>query len=213
MGITRSVWVVLLASLCVGLAEAESSAEPEAREKQAKAPSVPLEVEIDKSKVDLDARRLVVRMSRAPGHIQIKVISESGVTLADETHDFAGRAANSPLVVSWTPSSAERVARIEVFAHDQDGFYKGIAIIPWSLEIPHEEVNFETNKAAIRGSEEPKLQHSLRLINEALKEHGDLGAITLYIAGHTDTMGESTHNLNLSRRRARAIASWFHHTA
>ena len=33
--------------------------------------------------------------------------------------------------------------------------------------------------------------------------------ITLYIAGHTDTVGSPTHNFKLSQDRARSIASWF----
>ena len=33
--------------------------------------------------------------------------------------------------------------------------------------------------------------------------------ITLYIAGHTDTVGNPTHNFKLSQDRARSIAAWF----
>ena len=33
--------------------------------------------------------------------------------------------------------------------------------------------------------------------------------ITLYIAGHTDTVGSSSSNLKLSQDRARSIAAWF----
>jgi len=33
--------------------------------------------------------------------------------------------------------------------------------------------------------------------------------ITLYIAGHTDTVGSPTHNFKLSQDRARSIAAWF----
>lgn len=169
----------------------------------------PLEVSIDKSKVDLEKRRLEVRMSRPAGHVEIKVSDAWGLVLAEQDHDFSGRAANTPLVVTWTPQSQEPVAKIEVIAHDSEGYWKGIAIVPWSLEIPHEEVNFETNSDAIAASEEPKLAASLTLIREAIEKHKDLGAITLFIAGHTDTRGEPPHNLDLSRRRARAIASWF----
>ena len=33
--------------------------------------------------------------------------------------------------------------------------------------------------------------------------------ITLYIAGHTDTVGNNGSNLKLSQDRARSIAAWF----
>jgi outer membrane protein OmpA-like peptidoglycan-associated protein len=169
----------------------------------------PLEVVLDKAKVDLERHRLELRMSRKAGHVEIKVWDASGLLLAEEDHDFDGRPANSTLVVTWSPRTAEPVAKIEVYAHDAEGYYKGIAIIPWSLEIPHEEVNFETNSDAIRPGEEPKLAASLELIRAAIAEHQDLGPITLFIAGHTDTRGSADHNLDLSRRRARAIGRWF----
>jgi outer membrane protein OmpA-like peptidoglycan-associated protein len=84
-----------------------------------------------------------------------------------------------------------------------------MAIIPWSLSVPHEEVNFETDSDVIRPSEVPKLEASLLLIKDALAKHGDLGKITLFVVGHTDTVGTAEHNLTLSRKRARTIASWF----
>src|SRR5690606_13226061 len=102
---------------------------------------VPLEVSIDKNTVDLEKRRLEVRMSRPAGHVRIKVLTADGGLLADDDIDFKGQPANARLVVTWTPSSDEPVARIEVYAYDQQVNYKGIAIVPWSLEIPHAEVN------------------------------------------------------------------------
>lgn len=173
------------------------------------APRVPLRVTIDKNTIDLEQRRLELRMSRPAGRVTLEVFAASGELLAAEDIDFSGRPANARLVVTWKPKSDEPVARIELYAYDADGYYQGIAIVPWSLEIPHEEVNFETNSAVIRPEEEPKLEHSLRLINEAFEKHKDLGNVALFIAGHTDTRGSAEHNRNLSRQRAQAIARWF----
>jgi outer membrane protein OmpA-like peptidoglycan-associated protein len=75
--------------------------------------------------------------------------------------------------------------------------------------VPHEEVNFATDSATIRDSEVPKLEQSRATIVSAVEQHKDLGSISLYIAGHTDTVGSAAHNLELSRKRARAIAAWF----
>lgn len=169
----------------------------------------PLKVLIDKSKVDLDGHRLELKMSRKAGLVQIKVYGDSGELIADEEHDFAGRPAGAALTVTWSPKRGEAVAKIEVFAHDAFGYYSGVRIVPWSLSIPHEEVNFETNSAEVRASEEPKLEATLSKITAAVEEHKDLGAITLYVAGHTDTVGTAQHNLELSRRRAQSIAVWF----
>lgn len=168
-----------------------------------------LEVKIDKSRVDLDGHQLVVRMNRKASHVQIKVFDAQGSLLADESHDFKGRPPGSSLVVTWKPNGSEAVGRIDVWGHDAYGYYAGVRIVPWSLSIPHEEVNFETNSAKIRKSEEPKLEASAKLILDALAKYKHLGRITLFIAGHTDTVGSPAHNKQLSNRRARSIAIWF----
>lgn len=169
----------------------------------------PLEVHIDKQRVDLERRQLELRMSRPAGRVELKVYGESGMLLAEVEQSFDGKPAKAPLLVRWSTNSDEPVARIEVFAFDKYDYFKGLALVPWSFSVPHEEVVFETNSAEIRPSEEPKLQASLEVIERALQKHEDLGKISLFVAGHTDTQGEPRHNLQLSRQRARAIAVWF----
>src|SRR5580658_9064866 len=106
---------------------------------------VPLDVTIDKSKVDLSAHHLELKASRDLARVTIKVVGDSGAVLADDSKDLGPQPAGTTLVVAWTPSSDETVARIEVFAYDVDGYYKGFALTPWSVVIPHEEVNFKTD--------------------------------------------------------------------
>ena len=78
----------------------------------------PMRVELDKSKVDFAEHRLEIKMSR-PGKVQLKVFGESEAVLAEEEQDFSGRPAGSPLIVTWTPSSDEPVARIEIRAYER----------------------------------------------------------------------------------------------
>jgi len=187
-------------------------AEPDTPATSAAAPAPTrsgLDILIDKSKVDLKEHRLEVKMNRVAAKVTIKVYDESGVVLADQEQEFPGARPGSPLVVTWSPSSDATVARIEVFAYDEDGAYKGIAIIPWSVSIPHEEVNFRHDSADIDDPEKPKLEASFVKVTEAVASHRELGKIALFIAGHTDTVGASAYNLQLSRARAQAIASWF----
>ena len=40
-------------------------------------------------------------------------------------------------------------------------------------------------------------------------KYKELGRITLFIAGHTDSVGNEGYNLQLSQRRAQSIGSWF----
>jgi outer membrane protein OmpA-like peptidoglycan-associated protein len=172
-----------------------------------------LAVQVEKTKVDLKAHRLEVKMSHPAGKVKITVVGESGATLADDTIDFSGRAAGTPLIVSWSPSSDEAVSTIDVTAYDAQGSWVGVQISPWFVSIPHEDVNFKTDRSDIEPSESPKLDAALAKINEALakdKSHGKQHAgITLYIAGHTDTVGSADHNRKLSDDRARSIAAWF----
>jgi outer membrane protein OmpA-like peptidoglycan-associated protein len=168
-----------------------------------------LVVSIDRAKVDLVGHSLEVKLSRAADKVTLKAVGQSGAVLAEVEKSFGGAAPGTVLVMTWTPSSDEPIAKIEVWGYDTEGYYAGVAIIPWNLSIPHEEVNFETDSDVIRPSEAPKLEASFQKIKEALTAHGDLGKITLFIVGHTDTVGTVEHNLTLSRKRARTIAAWF----
>lgn len=168
-----------------------------------------LQITIDRAKVDLPGRKLEAKLTRACKKVRIKVIGNSGAVLAEVEKEFGGAAPGTALPMTWTPSAEEDVAKIEVWGYDTEGYYVGIAIIPWKVSIPHEELNFETNSDVIRPGEVPKLEASLAKIKEVMSKHTDLGKITLFVVGHTDTVGTPEHNLTLSRKRARAIASWF----
>jgi outer membrane protein OmpA-like peptidoglycan-associated protein len=172
-----------------------------------------LEISIDKARVDLANRRLEVRLSRPAARAEIKVVGAiGGSPLVETEQDLGGRPAGEILKISWPAPAAQadaEIGRIDLRLHDTDGFHAGISLYPWSVHIPHEEVNFATDSAAVAASEEPKLEASYRKIAEALARHRELGPIKVYIAGHTDTVGKDTYNLQLSERRARAIAAWF----
>jgi len=173
------------------------------------APRSSLDILIDKSKVDLKEHRLEVKMNHVASKVTLKVYDDTGAVLADQEQDFSDRAPGSTLVVTWSPTSDAPVGKIELYAYDKDGAYKGVAIVPWSVSIPHEEVNFRRDSADIDDSEKPKLEASLVKVTEAVASHKDLGRITLFIAGHTDTVGTAAYNAQLSRARAQSIASWF----
>ena len=211
--LSRSRWArvlgraALVASALV--APAFVVAAPTAALADGASPKGKLEVTIDRSKVDLEGHRLEVKMNRAAEKVRLKVLDEAGEVLAELEQAFGGAAPGTALVVAWEPKSAAAVARIEVWGHDTEGFYAGVAIVPWSVKVPHEEVNFENDSDAIRATEVPKLEASLKAILASAASHKELGNVGLFVAGHTDTVGSADHNLGLSRRRAKAIAGWF----
>ncbi len=168
-----------------------------------------VKVTVDRAKVSLPGHTLVVSLDQPVQMVHVKVIGESGTVLSDADIAFHGEAPGTPLTCTWSPSSGEVVARIEVIGHATTGYWAGVAITPWKAEVPHEEVNFETDSDVIRPSETPKLEASLKAIGVVAGKHVDLVNVTLYIVGHTDTVGTAAHNFALSQRRARSIGGWF----
>jgi outer membrane protein OmpA-like peptidoglycan-associated protein len=175
----------------------------------AAAAGTPLRMMVDKSHVDLKAHRLEVKMSHPAGQVKVTVVGQSGATLADEEQDFTGRPAGAPLIVTWSPSSDETIATLEVRATDASGLWASQTFSWWSVSIPHEDVNFKTDSADIQDSEAPKLEAAYAKIKaELAKMPRERALPTLFIAGHTDTVGGADHNLKLSQARARSIAAW-----
>lgn len=171
--------------------------------------ALPLKIELDKADVDLERRKIQIKLSRVASHVKLRVLGTGSKVLVEKDQDFAGKPAGTPLVISWPSLGKAEIVRIELIAYDSDGFYSGVAIVPWSVRIPHEQVNFETDSAVIRKSEVPKLEESYTKITDALTRYREIQGVKLFIAGHTDTVGTARYNLNLSRRRAQAIATWF----
>jgi outer membrane protein OmpA-like peptidoglycan-associated protein len=188
-------------------AEPPAIAAPPAEGMQAKRPK--LQIGVDLSRVELAGHKLEVTLSRPADKVKIKVVGQSGATLAEVEKAFGGASAGSTLAMSWTPASEEEVLKIEVWGYDTDGYYSGVAVTTWHVQIDHEELNFDTDSDVIKAAEAPKLESSLQKINDAIAKNPDVGKPTLYVRGHTDTVGTTDHNLTLSRSRARAIAGWF----
>jgi outer membrane protein OmpA-like peptidoglycan-associated protein len=168
----------------------------------------PLELHLDPADVLLSSGQLTARLSRPAAKLTLRVLGLSGAVLAEVEQKFDGSPAGAPLVLRWQPP-AEKVARLELFGYDTSGYYKGIAITPWSVEIPHEDVSFATDSAKVETREEKKLAASLALIEKELPRARHLGRVTLYILAHTDTVGSAEYNLRLSAERARSIGRWF----
>jgi outer membrane protein OmpA-like peptidoglycan-associated protein len=167
-------------------------------------------VQVDKSHA-LDEHWMEIRMSRPPGKIQLTVKTEEGAIIDDVQEDFTGKPANAPLVVRWKQDQDTPTGSISLRMYDRDEHYIEQEYSAWYVPIPHEEVNFRTDSSDIDPPEVPKLDAAFGKIQEVLakdkaREHKNL---TLYIAGHTDTVGNNAYNLGLSMRRAQSLARWF----
>ena len=169
---------------------------------------LPTQVSVDPASVDLKAHVLELTSSRKCSKVEVEVTGDLGQELAKATVPFDGAAAGAPLKVRWDQASGIPM-RITLRVWDTDGFYQGLELFPWRINIPHEEVNFATGSSRIEPGEEPKLSASLQQIDDAVGKHGQWAKLRLFVAGHTDTVGSAESNRTLSLNRARSIGEWF----
>lgn len=116
--------------------------------------------------------------------------------------------------MSWR--TTDEVFMIKVTGSDDTGYSYTDTRVPWSIEIPHTEVNFDSGKHNIKPDEEWKvseafavLVHELDGIDRANRAvNGDI-EVQLYVVGYTDTVGNAGDNAKLSNNRAREIAKYF----
>ncbi|RMG17288.1 MAG: OmpA family protein [Deltaproteobacteria bacterium] len=163
----------------------------------------------DATREDVLAGHARITANRNVKKVTVRVTGEGGRDLGGGAQTFHPPApAGTPFEVRWQMGEGEPI-KIEVTAEDVDGFTRGLIFMPWEVKIPHEEVEFDTGKAVIRPDQMPKLEAVLEQLNAAIRKYGQVVEVGLYIAGHTDTVGDAAYNRKLSMQRARAIARWF----
>lgn len=166
--------------------------------------SAPLSVSLDRATADLKALTLTVQATAQVERADIVVIGARKEVLDRRTVDI--NQGPGDVVIPWV-GEPDKAVLLDVTVH-AGGAYSGFTYSPWFLDIPHEDVLFESDQAVIVPSEEYKLKHTLDELHEVLDLYGEVVPVKLYIAGCTDTVGDSAHNRDLSQRRAKAIATW-----
>ena len=169
-----------------------------------------LRLNIKKEDIDLVARKIFFEINRPADNAEIKVYSLEGKLLAERVKLFEGAPAGTRLFIDW-PSllKDDENFRIELKVTDVNDFWIAWEILRFYLEIPHEEVVFESGKWDIRDSQKPKLDSALKQLIDSVKKYGKNVECQVYIAGHTDTVGSLTDNRLLSQKRARSIGTYF----
>ena len=164
-----------------------------------------LSVDLSNATADLDEHTLTFAVTAPVDYAEIVAygahnaeLDRARVGLADGPGD---------LTVPWAGDPGD-VVLLDVKVFQDSGAWASFTYSPWFLEIPHEDVLFETNMAEIPADEAWKLERTLQELQEVLDKYGSVVPVQLYIAGCTDTVGDGGHNQDLSNRRARAIATW-----
>jgi len=168
----------------------------------------PMKVSYDIDHLDLDKHVLQFKLSRPAGKADLVVIGEDGKELGTGTATYDKPAADAWLPITWTQPTDSRVLKMQLRVVAADGTASNVELIPWSVSIDHEDVNFNTDSAVIEPSETAKLDASLAKINDVAKRVGRFMKMKLYVAGHTDTVGSDAKNRKLSNDRALAIATY-----
>ena len=169
----------------------------------------PLRVSIPPDSVDLEGRSFDLVSNHPPSRVELTVMDDNRQAMGKSTFKVVDGQPGQPVRVTWTEEREGNVFRIEAKAFDNFGYWAGAEIIPWSLEIPHEDVVFPTGSHEIVAEELPKLSDPWRAIEAAVQKYGKWVQCTLYIAGYTDTVGDRASNLGLSERRALSLAKFF----
>ncbi len=164
---------------------------------------------LEPAKEPLDAENHVVRVTfdRVADHARVEVVGEGGVRLGEATVPLGGQAAGELLSIPYPAGGTP--LEIEVTVYDPGGLFAGLALYPWRLAIPHEEVQFRSGSAELQASEAPKLAASAARIDAELRKIAGRAPVRLFVLGYTDTVGAKADNAALSLARARSIGRWF----
>lgn len=166
-----------------------------------------LELSLKREGSDVDAKRVILTANAPVKHGELAVLGDGGVPIEQRDVDLSGKRAGDDLVFTWSGEGSPR--KIEIKIHDMMGFWRSVEVIPFTVSIPHDEVNFDSGKASFGPTEAKKLDRTYALLRKELDKYGRDLQIRLYIAGYTDTVGSKKANLGLSSERAKAIAAYF----
>lgn len=170
--------------------------------------SGPLKVTYDAEHLDLDKRVVQFKLSRPATSAEVTAIGEDGSDLGTGSATYKTEPADGWQTLTWTQPANTRVMMLRLRIVASDGQAVKVELIPWSVNVDHEDVKFKTDSAKIETTESTKLDASLAKIVEVVKRSEKFMPMRLYIAGHTDTVGPNAKNRKLSLDRALAIGSY-----
>ena len=157
---------------------------------------------------------LTLVTNRVLAQAELNGFDHDGAQILQEVVDLPQE--KGRVLVNFEPVSVEKIRRVEIKATDPFGRWTAFRLVARYVNIPHDDVVFETGKWDIDSEQSKKLDAVVIKIKEEIatfrKELGrsDVGfGLNLYIAGCTDTVGSAADNFTLSRHRAKAIAQYF----
>jgi outer membrane protein OmpA-like peptidoglycan-associated protein len=169
----------------------------------------PLDVQVQKKDVVLEAHRAVVRANRTLTKADIAAFDTAGARVVDTTVELPANRAGRPVTVAWDAPEGEIPSKVVMKLYDEHRLWMEVTVEPFWVDIVHDDVEFETAKWAVRPGEAHKLDDAIAKIRAELAKHGDDFQPNIYVGGYTDTVGSPADNQALSGKRARVIARYF----
>jgi len=173
-----------------------------------------LDINLSKSGIALHQGRIQISTNRRLAKAELLGFDTQGEQVLEETIQLPDQ--TGLVVLHFPPLKPETIRRMEIKVYDPFGRWTAFRLVAWYVEIPHDDVVFESGKANVQSAEAQKLDVVVKTIqNEISAFRKTLGRrdvgfdLKLYVAGCTDTVGSGADNLKLSRQRARSIASYF----
>ncbi|HET8939389.1 MAG TPA: OmpA family protein [Polyangiales bacterium] len=169
-----------------------------------------LRLEIKDSDIDIPGRTLHFRLTGGSvSSVDYEMFSPEGAKLHTGHEDYTRSAPGEPLLVTW-PDLGKKAENFRMeLKFNAGNSWVSFQIVRFFIEVPHEEVEFDSGKAEVKADQQGKLDKPLMALKEAATKYSKLMNVSLYVAGHTDTVGQASDNQRLSERRAQAIAQWF----
>lgn len=163
---------------------------------------------------DFDARNmrfegtqnvLQIVPDRAVDKVHVRARGEDGREVANFERKVKGDPRH-PIDLAFETTAP--VLHVDVTVHTANGANRAYRFTPWAFETESRGLNFATGSAEIHPSDHQKLDKVFGEIQDAVQRVGKYVDLKLYIGGYTDTVGSSSSNDALSRRRAISIAQY-----
>ena len=163
-----------------------------------------LSIDLSRASADIEKRTLTVKVTAPVNQAEIIAYGAHKVVLDQSTVPVSGGPGEIEVPFSGDPGE---IVLLEVKLSSGNA-WAGFTYSPWFLDIPHDDVLFPSDSADIPADEVWKLKATLERLDDVIEKYGAIVPVKLYIAGCTDTVGDSGHNSELSSRRAQAIGRW-----
>jgi len=163
-----------------------------------------LSVDLSNAQADLEAHTVSVSVTTEIERADVTAYGARRAVLDQRSIDLVG--GPGTVTIPWV-GDPEEVVLLDVTVHSSNA-WASFTYSPWFLNIPHDDIQFASNSSDIPSDQEWKMTNTLQELQEVIEKYGDLVPVKVFIAGCTDTVGDAAHNRDLSRRRARSIASW-----